>query len=79
MICTERLLLRRFRLADVASLQAYRSDPVVARYQSWSAPVSFAAARDLVTEFAAGDPEAPGWFQYAIERRSDGVHIGGPG
>jgi RimJ/RimL family protein N-acetyltransferase len=67
LLSTRRLRLRRFRSDDVAAFAAYRSDPEIARYQSWSAPVSGQTARALVAEFAAGDPRRPGWFQYAIE------------
>lgn len=73
---TERLVLRRFHPQDAPVLAAYRSDPEVARYQSWDAPVPLAAAAELVAAFAADDPDEPGWFQYAIERRADGALIG---
>jgi RimJ/RimL family protein N-acetyltransferase len=79
LIGTERLVLRRFRAADAETLAAYRSDPEVARYQSWTAPVTVEQARVIVASLAAGDPDRPGWFQYAIERTSDRVHIGDVG
>ena len=31
-------MLRRFRAEDLAAFVAYRSDPEIARYQSWEAP-----------------------------------------
>lgn len=58
---------------DTAALAAYRSEPAVARYQSWSPPVTSTDAVRLVTEFAAGEPHVAGWFQYSISRRSDGL------
>ena len=73
---TERLVLRRFRAEDVEAFAGYRSDPGVARYQSWDAPVPIAEAAGQVRRFAQADPEAPGWFQYAVEHRADGVLIG---
>ena len=76
LLSTPRVVLRRFRAADVAAFAAYRSDPEVARYQSWSAPVPLAVAAALVEEFAAGDPLAPGGFQYALALRSDPALIG---
>jgi RimJ/RimL family protein N-acetyltransferase len=79
LLTSQRLVLRRFRLADAEVLAAYRSDPRVARYQSWSAPVSLAEARETVDESAEGDPEAPGWFQYAVELMSRRVLIGDVG
>ncbi|TCO22284.1 aminoglycoside 6'-N-acetyltransferase [Kribbella steppae] len=71
---TERLGLRRFTTADAQAFAAYRSEPEVARYQSWDAPVSLADALELVEDFGQGDPAVPGWFQYAIDL--DGVLIG---
>ncbi|MFJ4435671.1 GNAT family N-acetyltransferase [Streptomyces sp. NPDC088923] len=76
---TPRLLVRRFRPEDAATLAAYRSVPEVARYQGWSAPVTDEEARRLVAEFAAGDPAAPGWFQYAVEERESGALVGDVG
>jgi len=76
LIGTGRLVLRRFRSADAETLAAYRSDPDVARYQSWTPPVSIEAARATVASMAKDDPSLPGWFQYAIERVADRAHIG---
>lgn len=73
---TERLVLRRFTEDDIEAFATYRSDPRVARYQGWSAPVSLVAAAELVRELAAGDPQQPGWFQYAIELRATRTLIG---
>lgn len=72
---TERLLVRRFAADDVTAFAAYRSDPEVARYQSWDTPVE--NAEELVAGFAAAEEGAPGWFQYAVE--ADGVLIGDVG
>ena len=71
---TERLTLRRFTTADAEAFAAYRSDPDIARYQSWDAPLPRSEAVRKVEEFAQGDPAAPGWFQYAVDL--DGVLIG---
>jgi len=71
---TERLTLRSFKPNDAEAFAAYRSDPDVARFQSWDAPVPLTEAQKKVEEFAHGDPEAPGWFQYAVDL--DGVLIG---
>ena len=79
LLLTERLVLRRFRPSDVEAFASYRSDPEVARFQSWAAPVSLAAAASLVEEFAAADPGSPGWFQYAVELRSERLLIGDVG
>ncbi|NEA40210.1 GNAT family N-acetyltransferase [Streptomyces sp. SID11385] len=76
---TSRLLVRRFRPEDASALAAYRTLPEVARYQGWSAPVTEDEARRLVREFTAADPDAPGWFQYAVEERESGVLVGDVG
>jgi RimJ/RimL family protein N-acetyltransferase len=76
---TERLLIRRFRPDDTAAFAAYRSDPEVARYQSWEAPVPEPEAARLVAEFGAAEEGVPGWFQYAVELRAAGTLIGDVG
>jgi RimJ/RimL family protein N-acetyltransferase len=73
---TERLLLRPFAMQDLPAFTAYRNDPLVARYQSWSsyseadALVFFERQRALA--FDADDT----WFQIAVERKADGVLLG---
>jgi RimJ/RimL family protein N-acetyltransferase len=79
LIATKRLILRRFRPADAPVLAAYRSDPEVARYQSWDAPFSLLRAETAVVSFMASDPDKAGWFQYAVERTSDRALIGDVG
>ncbi|WP_127509488.1 GNAT family N-acetyltransferase [Actinoplanes solisilvae] len=76
LIATDRLILRRFRTADAPVLAAYRSDPSVARYQSWDAPFSQLRAETAVANFIASDPDKAGWFQYAIELTSTRELIG---
>ncbi|MEU9190426.1 GNAT family protein [Streptomyces sp. NPDC048484] len=73
---THRLVLRRFRAEDAAPLAAYRSDPSVARYQSWTPPVSLDTAARIVRALAEGSLEEPGWFQYAIELKADRCLVG---
>lgn len=79
MLETPRLVLRRFRPEDAAALAAYRSDPLVARYQSWTAPVPYDAALRAVRRFAEGSPDRPGWFQYAVELAAEGCLVGDVG
>lgn len=79
LVSTERLIIRRFGAADAAAFAAYRSDPQVARYQSWEVPVSARDAERLVAGFAAADEGLPGWFQYAVELRAVGVLVGDVG
>ena len=75
MIDTERLLLRPFRDEDLEPFVAYRADPEVARFQSWS---SFDAdGRRFLELIRATPPFTPGrWTQLVVERRDTGEHIG---
>lgn len=74
---TDRLMMRRFSIDDVESFAAYRSDPEVARYQSWDTPFTHAQARDFIEDLAATHPDTPGqWFQLAVVQASSGTHIG---
>ena len=75
---TERLVLRRFRAADAATLAAYRSDPGVARYQGWDAPFTAEQANSFIAALADTHPDTPGeWFQLAVT--ASGIHIGDVG
>ena len=66
-----RLLIRPLEHADAATVAAYRSVPVVARFQSWTTPYAAADALELV----GGDPSAAGWFQLAIVLSTDNTLI----
>jgi RimJ/RimL family protein N-acetyltransferase len=79
LLTTERLVLRRFRPSDAGTLAGYRTDPEVARYQSWQSPYSLAKAQYAIESFAAADPDEPGWFQYAVELTAERAHIGDVG
>lgn len=75
-ILTTRLLLRPFTRADLDVFTAYRADPEVARYQSWSN-----YTREDAEQFYAGQEGLDfdvdeSWFQIAVERREDGQLIG---
>lgn len=70
---TDRLLLRRFRSADLDAFVAYRSDESVARYQSWDESYSKADAERFLAEDSNVTPGEPGrWLQIAIEERGTG-------
>ncbi len=74
---SDRLVIRRLRVEDAATLAAYRSDPAIARYQSWGTPFSHAQARSFIATLEATDPDSPGeWFQFAVVEAATGVHIG---
>lgn len=75
-LITNRLILRRMGDGDLQTLLAYRSDPEVARYQSWSS-FSEADARALIDEVRSLRPGTPGkWLQVAVELRETGDLIG---
>jgi RimJ/RimL family protein N-acetyltransferase len=72
-IVTERLTLRRFGPDDVDTFTAYRSDPEVARYQSWH-DFTHEDAVAFVETMTGADPGVPGeWFQFAIVDRSNAL------
>lgn len=73
---TERLQIRRFDDADAAALAAYRSDPGVARYQSWT-DFSAADARAFIAGLRTDEPGRPGvWYQFAVAQRGRPELIG---
>ena len=75
-LTSPRLILRRLRESDLPAPCAYRSDPLVARYQDWD---SWSAddARLLLAAQRALHPDVPGtWFQMAIESAETGALIG---
>ena len=76
-LATERLVLRRFRPDDLDAFVAYRSDPGIARYQSWEAPYPPDQAHQLLRELQRTHPDTPGeWFQFAVARREADRLIG---
>jgi aminoglycoside 6'-N-acetyltransferase len=76
-LVASRIVLRRFAFADLTTFVRYRSDPDVARYQSWDAPYPLADGNRMITELLGEDPDTPGqWFQYAMALRSSGELIG---
>jgi RimJ/RimL family protein N-acetyltransferase len=76
-IQTDRLLLRRFRNADLDAFVAYRSEESVARFQSWDESYSKADAERFLAEDSKVAPGQPGhWLQIAIEDRGTGKLCG---
>ena len=73
---TERLVLRRFEVGDLAAFQSYRQDVELSRYQGWQ-PVPDAEALRFLREQVRARLGARGaWLQVALTRRQDGVLIG---
>jgi len=74
---TERLTIRPMRLEDAADLADRRSDPETADFQAWTLPYSLERAVAIIDEMnARGEPQTGEWFQFALERTSDGVVVG---
>jgi RimJ/RimL family protein N-acetyltransferase len=76
-IVTERLSLRPFQVDDLEAFVAYRSDPEVARYQSWDSPYPMAAAESFLSsqrELVFGQPGE--WLQLAIVDRASSAVCG---
>lgn len=76
-IVTERLSLRPFQVDDLAAFVAYRSDPEVARYQSWDCTYSMTDAKVFLSsqsEVVFGQPG--GWLQLAIVDRETSTVCG---
>ena len=73
---SKRLILRRFKYADLESFQAYRADPDVARYQAWE-NYTRVDAETFFEGMSIAHPDVPGsWFQYAIEVKATSDMIG---
>jgi len=76
-ISTDRLVLRPLEPEDVEDFVAYRSDPEVARHQSWEANYARADAERLVAGQAGVELGTPGaWLQIAAVTRADGALAG---
>jgi RimJ/RimL family protein N-acetyltransferase len=76
-LVAERVVLRRFRAADLPVFAAYRSDPAIARYQSWDTPYPIEQAERWLEELSHSHPDTPGeWFQFAVALRETGELIG---
>ncbi len=73
---TPRLLVRPMGPADLEAFVAYRADPDVARYQSWS-DYTLEQGRSLIESMQGSTPGTPGeWYQLALEERTDGALVG---
>jgi RimJ/RimL family protein N-acetyltransferase len=76
-IVAEHLSLRPFQAVDLEAFVAYRSDPEVARYQSWDRTYSMADAEAFLSsqrELVFGQPGE--WLQLAIVDRETGTLCG---
>jgi RimJ/RimL family protein N-acetyltransferase len=74
-IVTNRLCLRCLRPGDAEEMFAYRSDPLVLKFQSW-APQSLEEVHSFIKNVMERDFNAIGWYQIGIALRADGALIG---
>jgi len=73
---TPRLRARAFTPADVRQFAAYRADPEVARFQSWS-DYTVDRGTAFIEAMQGARPGVPGeWYQFALEDRSSGALVG---
>ncbi len=71
-ILTRRLLLDRLRSDDAPAMHAYRSDPEVCRFQSFT-PGSVREVEAFIAGLQANAFDTPGcWYQFAIRLRATG-------
>jgi RimJ/RimL family protein N-acetyltransferase len=72
-----RLILRPFQDSDLERFLAYRNDPEVAKYQSWSLPYPRASGVQFVNLMKLSNPASQGeWYQVAVELKSAREMIG---
>ncbi|MFN8443883.1 MAG: GNAT family N-acetyltransferase [Caldilineaceae bacterium] len=74
-LTTPRLLIRRLRESDAPTLVAYRNDPEVMQFQSWS-PTDEVQAGESIAALTSLEPGDPSGFQFALELQQNHVHIG---
>ncbi|MBO9129275.1 GNAT family protein [Bacillus sp. 165] len=73
---TNRLQLRQFHIEDIHSFFAYRSNPEVAKYQSWE-NYRYEQAVSFVEDMSKSSPNISGsWFQIAVALKESNVLIG---
>ncbi|WP_211472048.1 GNAT family N-acetyltransferase [Collimonas humicola] len=73
---TARLMLRPFTRSDLPAFTAYRNQPDVARYQSWSSYTEADAEAFFAQQDGLVFDSDDSWFQIAVERKDDGVLVG---
>ncbi|GIN84175.1 ribosomal-protein-serine acetyltransferase [Heyndrickxia sporothermodurans] len=73
---TNRIILRRFNHNDTKSFYLYRSNPEIAKFQSWE-NYQYHDAENFVNEQMKHNPNQPGtWFQFAIALSENNQLIG---
>jgi len=75
-IQTKRLTLRRLVTDDAQAVHAYRSDPIVVKFQSWK-PRTLSETKSFLEQLAQVEPNRPGtWLQLGLETKTDKTLIG---
>lgn len=75
-LATDRLILRELQPPDAEAMYAYRSDPVVARYQNWE-PGSLEEIQGFIAGLSEAAPGQPGtWYQVGIALHESNALIG---
>lgn len=70
LILTERLKIRSLELADAESMFSYRSDPTIARFQSWE-PASLSEVQEVIARLTQIGIDTPGsWYQLGLFLRA---------
>lgn len=76
---TERLILRRFRMADVAdAFHGWFSDHDVAMYMRWDTHTDVSQTQEFITRFVA-EYEKPDFYRWTIALKKDDRAIGAIG
>lgn len=77
---TKRLILRNFVESDIDAFVAYRNEPEVAKFQSWSIPYSREQAQKYIASIKdMNAPKQGDWLQIAIELKEANELIGDVG
>jgi RimJ/RimL family protein N-acetyltransferase len=75
-LTSPRLVLRRFRAADISAFVRYRADADMARFQSWENFTTEDGERFFEWVSAQHPDTAGEWFQVAVELRESGALVG---
>lgn len=74
---SKRLILRKFQKSDLDTLLKYRTDPLVAKYQSWGIDLTRDQAQQFIEHMSKIDLYTEtDWIQIAFELKEDSTHIG---
>ncbi len=73
---SQRLILRRLNVHDALAISKYRSQTIVARFQSWDS-YSLQDALKLIADMKSAEPSSKlQWFQFGIQLKATKHLIG---